>query len=59
MQSESSQANLRVIALKQELFILMARRSLRPCMTENSRMWKVMAELYELTNDENFNLKSK
>ena len=59
MQSESDKTNLRVIALKQELFILMARRSLRPCVTENARMWRVMAELYELTNDENFNLKSK
>jgi hypothetical protein len=49
----------RIIALKQELFILMARRSLRPCLTENARMWRVMAELYELTHDENFNVKSK
>ena len=59
MQSENAETNLRVIALKQELFILMARRSLRPCVTENTRMWRVMSELYELTNDENFNLKSK
>lgn len=43
-------------ALKSELFLLMARRSLRPCVKENSRMWSIMAELYELTGDENFKL---
>jgi hypothetical protein len=49
----------RVRALKSELFILTVRRSLRPSIADNKRMWEIMAELYELTNDEIFNLKSK
>jgi hypothetical protein len=28
-------------------------------MEENARMWQIMAELYQLTNDEIYNLKSK
>jgi hypothetical protein len=44
-------------ALKKELFILTVRRSLRPSMRENARMWAILAELYELTNEEIYNLK--
>lgn len=46
----------RIKTLKNELFLLMARRSLRPSVGENSRMWSIMRELYELTGDENFKL---
>jgi hypothetical protein len=46
----------RIKELKQELFALMARRSLRPCLKENARMWSVMTELYKLTRDENYKL---
>jgi hypothetical protein len=46
----------RIKELKNELFVLMARRSLRPCVKENKRMWSIMNELYELTKDENFKL---
>lgn len=49
----------RVRALKSELFILTVRRSLRPSIQDNARMWEIVTELYELTNDEMFNLKSK
>jgi hypothetical protein len=44
-------------ALKKELFILTVRRSLRPSMRENARMWAILAELYELTGNEIYNLK--
>jgi hypothetical protein len=46
-----------VNALKRELFILTVRRTLRPSIKENSRMWAILAELYELTNEEIYNLK--
>lgn len=46
----------RIKELKNELFILMARRSLRPCVKENSRMWAIMRELYKLTGNEIYNL---
>ncbi len=49
----------RISELKGELFILTVRRSLRPSMQENARMWAIMAELYELTGNEMYNLKSK
>jgi hypothetical protein len=49
----------RIRQLKSELFILTVRRSLRPSIQDNARMWQIMAELYQLTNDEMFNLKSK
>ncbi len=49
----------RIAELKGELFILTVRRSLRPSMQENARMWAIMRELYELTGNEIFNLKSK
>ena len=49
----------RIRELKSELVLLMARRSLRPCIQDNARQWAVMAELYELTKNEMFNLKSK
>jgi hypothetical protein len=49
----------RIRQLKSELFILTVRRSLRPSIQDNARMWQIMAELYELTKDEMFNLKSK
>jgi len=49
----------RISELKNELFILMARRSLLPSIQDNGRQWVVMAELYELTKNEKFNLKSK
>jgi hypothetical protein len=44
-------------ALKKELFILTVRRSLRPSMRENARMWEILRELYELTGNEIYNLK--
>ena len=47
----------RIKELKNELFILMARRSLRPCVTENARQWIVMNELYNLTGDERWKMK--
>ena len=49
----------KIIILKRELWILTTRRSLRPSMEENARMWAIMSELYELTNDEIYNLKTK
>jgi hypothetical protein len=49
----------RIKELKNELFILIARRSLRPCVKENARAWAIMAELYELTGNEMYNLKTK
>ena len=47
----------RINELRTELFGLMARRSLRPSVKENSRMWEILRELYELTGNEIFNLK--
>jgi len=49
----------RISELKGELYILTVRRSLRPSMQENARMWAILRELYELTGNEMFNLKSK
>jgi hypothetical protein len=49
----------RIKDLKNELFILIARRSLRPCVKENARQWAIMRELYEITKNEMYNLKSK
>jgi hypothetical protein len=49
----------RISELKTELFILTVRRSLRPCVKENARAWAIMRELYELTGNEMYNLKSK
>jgi hypothetical protein len=46
----------RIKTLKNELFLLMVRRSLRPCVQENGRMWSIMRELYELTGDEIYKL---
>lgn len=51
--------NERISELKTELFLLTVRRSLRPSMQENARMWEILRELYELTGNEMFNLKSK
>jgi hypothetical protein len=51
--------NPKITILKRELWILTTRRSLRPSMEENARMWAIMAELYQLTNDESYNLKPK
>jgi hypothetical protein len=51
--------NPKITILKRELWILTSRRSLRPSVEENARMWVIMAELYELTNDEMYNLKPK
>jgi hypothetical protein len=51
--------NERISELKTELFLLTVRRSLRPCMKENARMWAILRELYELTGNEMYNLKSK
>jgi hypothetical protein len=48
----------RISQLKNELFTLMARRSLRPCVTENAQMWSIMAELYKLTGDERWKMNS-
>ena len=59
MEGEKSENDKRISELKNELFILMARRSLLPSIQDNGRQWVVMAELYELTKNENFNLKSK
>lgn len=59
MASAKSEIEQRISDLKNELFILMARRSLRPSLQDNGRQWIVMAELYELTKNEKFNLKSK
>jgi hypothetical protein len=49
----------RISELKTELFLLTVRRSLRPCMQENARMWQIMRELYELTGNKMYNLKPK
>ena len=49
----------RISDLKTELFFIIIRRSLRPCVKENARQWAIMAELYELTGNEMYNLKSK
>jgi hypothetical protein len=49
----------RISELKGELFILTVRRSLRPCVKENSRAWAILRELYELTGNEMYNLKPK
>jgi hypothetical protein len=49
----------RIKELKNELFTLMARRTLRPDMAANARQWQIMKELYELTGNEMYNLKSK
>ena len=59
MESEKSEVEQRISQLKNELFILIARRSLLPTIQDNGRQWAVMAELYELTKNEKFNLKSK
>jgi len=59
MEGEKSENDKRISELKNELFILMARRSLLPSIQDNGRQWAVMAELYELTKNEKFNLKSK
>jgi hypothetical protein len=48
----------RIKELKNELFTLMARRSLRPCLKENAEMWSIMAELYKLTGDERWKMNS-
>jgi len=47
----------KITILKRELWILTIHRSLRPCVKDNARMWAIMAELYELTNDKIYNLK--
>jgi len=59
MEGEKYENDKRISELKNELFILMARRSLLPSIQDNGRQWAVMAELYELTKNEKFNLKSK
>jgi len=59
MEGEKYENDKRISDLKNELFILMARRSLLPSIQDNGRQWAVMAELYELTKNEKFNLKSK
>ena len=59
MEGEKSENDKRISELKNELFILMARRSLLPSIQDNGRQWVVMAELHELTKNEKFNLKSK
>jgi hypothetical protein len=48
----------RIKELKNELFTLMARRSLRPCVKENAQMWSIMAELYKLTGDKRWKMNS-
>lgn len=47
----------RINELKNELFTLMARRTLRPDLAANARQWIVMAELYKLTGDERWKMK--
>jgi hypothetical protein len=47
----------RINELRAELFGLTVRRSLRPSIKENRRMWEILGELYELTGNEIFNLK--
>lgn len=49
----------RITELKSELFGLTVRRSLRPSVKENARAWAIMEELYELTKNEMYNLKTK
>jgi hypothetical protein len=46
----------RIKELKNELFTLMARRTLRPDMKENARQWSIMAELYMLTGEERWKM---
>jgi hypothetical protein len=48
----------RIIELKNELFILMARRTLKPDIAANARQWSIMAELYKLTGDDRWKMNS-
>jgi len=43
-------------ALLRKLFILAAKRSMRPSMTDNQSMWLLLEELYMLTGNEIYKL---
>ena len=42
--------------LLRKLFILAAKRSMRPSMADNQTMWLILAELYQLTDNELYKL---
>jgi hypothetical protein len=42
--------------LLRKLFILAAKRSMRPSMADNQAMWLILAELYQLTDNELYKL---
>jgi hypothetical protein len=46
----------RIKQLQMELFILAAKRSLRPSINDNIRMNAIFDELYKLTNNDMFKL---
>lgn len=48
----------RIKELKNELFVLIARRTLRPDLAANARQWSIMAELYKLTGEERWKMNS-
>ena len=45
-----------VADLETELFILAAKRSIRPNVKDQARMKEIFAELYALTNDEKYKI---
>ena len=42
--------------LLRKLFILAAKRSMRPSMADNQAMWLILEELYQLTGNEDYKL---
>ncbi len=43
-------------ALLRKLFILAAKRSMRPSMVDNQAMWLILEELHQLTGNELYKL---
>lgn len=43
-------------ALLRKLFILAAKRSMRPSMADNQAMWLILEKLYQLTGNEEYKL---
>jgi hypothetical protein len=46
----------REIELLRKLFVLTSRRSLRPSMEENTKMWLIFEELYLLTENKMYKI---